>query len=200
MFLRSLNFGDLLRTMDSSTNRVRYLEAKRKQLQELLASDVDTSIPSFTSHTPAAAAAATPKTASRTSSTSLYTNLPRVPPTPPALQPSRIPVMASSSSAETASSSHLRKSPALASARHAATSTSNQSEAKSIPTTVVPMPLTYAQKLQINARYSSFGKANEEAMEKAKLSVEKEGYDEEEEKVVEALLIRQQPQSHQSTV
>jgi hypothetical protein len=175
--------------MDSSSvNRVRYLEAKRKQLQELLASDVDTSIPSFTSNTTTshpASSASTPKTSrpsAVSSSSSLYSNLPRMPPTPPSIQPSRLPVLAaSSSSTEKASVSSLRKSPGSRHNQNSNNTSSSSSsssskvvvESSSSPSAVVP--LTYAQKLQINARYSSFGKANEEAMEKAKSSLESGG-------------------------
>jgi hypothetical protein len=148
-----------------SVNRVRYLEAKRKQLKELLASDVDTSIPSFT--------------AASTSSSIQTQTLPKLPTTTTTTttttsQASKLPVLSSSSNSSLSNkvdSSLNRKSPA--SHRISSQIETKQSQIETRQSPISSTPLTYAQKLQLNARYSSFGKANEEAAEKAKLSIEK---------------------------
>ena len=149
-----------------SVNRVRYLEAKRKQLKELLASDVDTSIPSFT--------------AASTSSSIQTQTLPKLPTTTTTTtttttsQASKLPVLSSSSNSSLSNkvdSSLNRKS--SASHRISSQIETKQSQIETRQSPISSTPLTYAQKLQLNARYSSFGKANEEAAEKAKLSIEK---------------------------
>jgi hypothetical protein len=149
-----------------SVNRVRYLEAKRKQLKELLASDVDTSIPSFT--------------AASTSSSIQTQTLPKLPTTTTTTtttttsQASKLPVLSSSSNSSSSNkvdSSLNRKS--SASHRISSQIETKQSQIETRQSPISSTPLTYAQKLQLNARYSSFGKANEEAAEKAKLSIEK---------------------------